>query len=128
MILGIGVDIVEVERIQSAVDRYGERFVGRVFTAAEAAYCRRCAHPDQRFATRFAAKEAALKALGVGWAQGLQFVEVEVSNNELGAPSVSFSGAALALARRLGVERIHVSLTHHRHFAVAQVILEGPVQ
>ena len=128
MILGIGVDIVEVERIQSAVDRYGQRFVGRVFTAAEAAYCRRCAHPDQRCATRFAAKEAALKALGVGWAQGLQFVEVEVSTNELGAPSGPFSGAALALARRLGVERIHVSLTHHRHFAVAQVILEGPVQ
>jgi len=125
MILGIGVDIVEVERIQSAVDRYGQRFVGRVFTAAEAAYCRRCAHPDQRFATRFAAKEAALKALGVGWAQGLQFVEVEVSNNELGAPSVAFSGRALALARRLGVERIHVSLTHHRHFAVAQVVLEA---
>ena len=125
MILGIGVDIVEVERIQSAIDRYGQRFVGRVFTAAEAAYCRRCAHPDQRFATRFAAKEAALKALGVGWAQGLQFVEVAVSNNELGAPSVSFSGRALALARRLGVERIHVSLSHHRRFAVAQVILEG---
>ena len=121
MILGIGVDIVEVERIRRAVDRYGERFVGRVFTAREAAYCRRCAHPDQRFA----AKEAALKALGVGWAQGLQFVDVAVSNNELGAPSVTLSGPSLERARRMGVERIHVSLTHHRHFAIAQVLLEG---
>ena len=125
MILGIGVDIVEVERIRRAVDRYGERFVGRVFTAREAAYCRRCGHPEQRFATRFAAKEAALKALGVGWAQGLQFVDVEVSNNELGAPSVTLSGPSLERARRMGVERIHVSLTHHRHFAIAQVLLEG---
>ena len=125
MILGIGVDIVEVDRIRRAVERYGDRFVGRVFTGAEAAYCRRCAHPDQRFATRFAAKEAALKALGVGWAQGLRFVDVVISNNDLGAPSVTFGGRALELARELGVERIHVSLSHHRRFAIAQVILEG---
>ncbi|NLW49432.1 MAG: holo-ACP synthase [Candidatus Brocadiaceae bacterium] len=125
MILGIGVDIVEVQRIRRAVDAYGERFVRRVFTDCEAAYCRRCAHPDQRFATRFAAKEAALKALGVGWAQGLQFVDVEVVNNDLGAPSIALSGAAADRAYSMGVERIHVSLTHHRHFAIAQVLLEG---
>ena len=124
MIVGIGVDIVEVHRIRRAVERYGDRFVGRIFTPAEAAYCRRCAHPDQRFATRFAAKEAGLKALGVGWAKGTQFTEVIVSNNELGAPSVTFTGKAQEFSRDLGVERIHVSLSHHHDFAIAQVILE----
>jgi holo-[acyl-carrier protein] synthase len=124
MIVGIGVDIVEVGRMRRAVQRYGDRFIRRVFTESEAAYCRRCVHPEQRFATRFAAKEAALKALGVGWAQGLQFLDVEVSNDELGAPSVAFTGKALDLSRGLGVARIHVSLTHHRDFAIAQVVLE----
>ncbi|MHC4592312.1 MAG: holo-ACP synthase [Planctomycetota bacterium] len=128
MIVGIGVDIVEVGRMRRAVQRYGDRFIGRVFTEREAAYCRRCVHPEQRFATRFAAKEAALKALGVGWAQGLQFVDVQISNDELGAPSVAFMGKALDLSRELGVARIHVSLTHHRahhrDFAIAQVVLE----
>ncbi|MHC4480637.1 MAG: holo-ACP synthase [Planctomycetota bacterium] len=124
MIVGIGVDIVEVERINRAVRRYGDRFVRRIFTEEEARYCRRCARPQQRFATRFAAKEAALKALGVGWTQGARFLDVEVSNDELGAPSVAFSRKALELSRRLGVERVHVSLTHHRDFAIAQVILE----
>jgi len=125
MILGIGVDIVEVGRIRRAVQRHGERFVGRVFTDEEAAYCRRSVRADQRFATRFAAKEAALKALGVGWTQGVRFVEVQVSNNELGAPAVCFTGKALEIARDLGVQRVHVSLTHHRDYAIAQVLLEG---
>jgi holo-[acyl-carrier protein] synthase len=125
MIVGIGVDIVEVERMRRTVERHGDHFVRRVFTDEEAAYCRRCAHPEQRFATRFAAKEAALKALGVGWTQGVQFTEVEVVTNELGAPSILFSGRALELSKGLGVERIHVSLTHHRDFAIAQVLLEG---
>jgi len=124
MIVGIGVDLVEVERLNRAIKCYGDRFVSRVFSPEEAAYCRRCAHPEQRFATRFAAKEAALKALGVGWAQGLQFRDVEVTNNELGAPAITFSGRALVLSRRLGVETVHVSLTHHRNFAIAQVVLE----
>jgi holo-[acyl-carrier protein] synthase len=124
MIVGIGVDLVEVERLNRAIQCYGDRFVSRVFSPEEAAYCRRCAHPEQRFATRFAAKEAALKALGVGWAQGLQFRDVEVTNNELGAPAITFSGRALELSRRLEVETVHVSLTHHRNFAIAQVVLE----
>jgi holo-[acyl-carrier protein] synthase len=124
MILGIGVDIVEVHRLRRALRRHGDRFVRRVFTPSEAAYCRRCGHPEQRFATRFAAKEAALKALGVGWNRGLQFVDVEVSNDALGAPALRFFGRALELSRELGVGRVHVSLTHHRDFAIAQVVLE----
>ncbi len=125
MIVGIGVDLVEVGRIERAVRRYGARFVGRVFTDREADYCRAGPRPEERFATRFAAKEAALKALGVGWSQGVRFLEAEISNNELGAPAVTFSGRALELSRELGVERVHVSMTHHRDFAIAQVVLEG---
>lgn len=124
MIVGIGVDIVEVERMRRAVERYGGRFVDKVFTPAEAAYCRLASHPEQRFATRFAAKEAALKALGTGWAQGVRFLDVEVCNNELGAPFVNLTGKALRVSRRIGVGRIHVSMTHHRDFAVAQVVFE----
>lgn len=124
MILGIGVDLVEVGRIRRAIERYGDRFVRRIFTDAEARYCRSCAHPEQRFASRFAAKEAALKALGVGWQKGVRFVDVELSNNELGAPAISLNGRALELSRELGVERIHVTLTHHKDFAVAQVLFE----
>lgn len=124
MIVGIGVDIVEVPRLRRAVDRYGDRFLSRVFTAEEVRYCLAAPHPEQRFATRFAAKEAALKALGTGWTQGVQFVDVEVTNNEIGAPSVKLSGRALEVSRALGTDRIHVSMTHHHDFAVAQVVLE----
>ena len=125
MVVGIGVDIGEVGRIRDAVERYGGRFVRRVFTQGEADYCRRGARPAERFAARFAAKEAAMKALGVGWRQGMRFVDVEVRNNELGAPGIVFSGRALELSRELGVERIHVSLSHHRNLAIAQVLLVG---
>jgi len=125
MIVGIGVDLVEVPRIRRAIEEHGDRFIRRVFTDAETDYCRQCAHPEQRFATRFAAKEAALKALGVGWAEGLEFAEVEVVTNARGAPSVVFTGRALELARSLGAERIHVSMTHHHDFAIAEVVLES---
>ncbi len=128
MIVGTGVDIVEVDRIRRAVERHGDRFTRRIFTDAEVGYCRRCVDPAQRFATRFAAKEAALKALGTGWREGVRFVEVEVSNDPLGAPTVTLSGRTLDLGRRLGVERIHVSLTHHRDFAIAHVIMESLAQ
>ncbi len=125
MILGTGVDIVEVERIRRAVERYGERFTGRIFTEREADYCRLAPRPEQRFATRFAAKEAALKALGVGWQKGTRFRDVEVSNDSLGAPSISFGGKAGQISECLGVTRIHVSLSHHKDFAIAHVLLEG---
>jgi len=125
MILGTGVDIVEVARIRGAVHRYGERFIGRIFTEREAEYCRLAPRPEQRFATRFAAKEAALKALGVGWQKGTRFRDVEVSNDSLGAPAIQFSGRAREIGRQLGVVRVHVSLSHHKDFAIAHVLLEG---
>lgn len=118
-------DIVEVERIRSAIERHGDRFVRRIFTEAEAQYCRRCAMPEQRFATRFAAKEAALKALGVGWQKGVTYRDVEVSNDELGAPTVNLCGRAHEIGLQRGIQRIHVSLTHHRDFAIAHALAEG---
>jgi len=125
MILGIGVDIVGVARIVGAIERHGHRFVRRVFTPAEAAYCRRCVHPGERFATRFAAKEAAMKALGTGWQKGVRFVDVEVSNDPSGAPAIALHGEAAARAARMGVQRILVSLSHHHDYAIAQVLFEG---
>jgi len=125
MIVGIGVDIVEVGRIERALGLYGERFIRRVFTPQEAAYCRQAARPPERFATRFAAKEAALKALGTGWRKGLRLLDVQVSNDPLGAPSIVFADGTLARSRDLGVTHIHVSLSHQREYAIAQVILEG---
>ena len=125
MIAGIGVDIIEVGRIRRIVERHGERFLQRVFSEQEIAYCRRCAHPYQRFATRFAAKEAVLKALGVGWQQGTSFRDVQVSNDELGAPTVRLQGRSLEISRRLGVTRIFISLSHDRNYAMAQAVAEG---
>jgi holo-[acyl-carrier protein] synthase len=125
MICGVGVDIVAVERFRAIIERKGDRFLGRVFSEAEIRYARTCAHPEQRFATRFAAKEAVLKALGIGWRRGVSFREIEVSTNEAGAPAVSLSGRALEVSRALGVERMHVSLSHDSTYAVAQVVAEG---
>jgi holo-[acyl-carrier protein] synthase len=125
MIVGIGVDIIEVERIRSALERHGDRFVRRLFTDEEAAYCRRAARPAERFAARFAAKEAALKALGVGWQAGTRLLDVTVANDEMGAPSLTLHGRSAQIAAELGVTRIHLSLSHQPHFAIAQVVLEG---
>jgi len=125
MIVGVGVDIISVERIRGIVERQKERFLSRVFTEDEVRYCRRCAHPEQRFAARFAAKEAVLKALGVGWQKGTTFRDVHVSNNELGAPAVTLTGRSLEISRRLGVKRILLSLSHDKSYAVAQAVAEA---
>jgi len=125
MIVGIGVDIISVERIRGIVQRQGDRFLQRVYTDEEVAYCRRSGHPEQRFASRFAAKEAVLKALGVGWRRGTTFRDVRVSNNDLGAPSVQLSGRTLEISRELGVSKILISLSHDEKYAVAQAVAEA---
>ena len=125
MIVGIGVDIISVERIRGIVQRQGDRFLQRVYTDEEVAYCRRSAHPEQRFASRFAAKEAVLKALGVGWRRGTTFRDVRVSNNDLGAPSVQLSGRTLEISRELGVRKVLISLSHDEKYAVAQAVAEA---
>jgi len=125
MIVGVGVDIIEVERIRRIVGSHGDKFLGRVFTDREIRYCRRCAHPEQRFASRFAAKEAVLKSLGLGWQQGTRFRDVEIQTNALGAPAVELHGRTLQMSAQLGIRRFHLSLSHDKHYAVAQVVAEG---
>ncbi len=126
MIAGIGVDIIEVDRIEQAHQRHGEAFLDRIYTDDEVNYCWDGAHPFQRFATRFAAKEAVLKALGVGWQNGTSFRDVGVIIDDLGAPSVELSGRSREISDQQGITSIHLSLSHDTHYAVAQAIAEKP--
>ena len=125
MILGTGIDLAEVPRIRAAVERYGPRFVERVFTAKEIAYVERKANRYERYAARFAAKEAGMKAIGTGWRHGVRWQDFEVTNLRSGRPTLTFHGVAAEFARKLGVERVHLSLTHTEQFGQAFVILEG---
>ena len=125
MILGIGIDLAEIPRVQQAIERHGERLLKRIFTPAEIAYCRTYKNPHERFAARFAAKEAAMKALGTGWRGGITWQDFEVSNAADGRPSLRLSGKALEVFRKLGGAQILLSLTHAETYALAQVIIEG---
>lgn len=122
MVVGVGCDIIEIERIARAIK--SESFIRRVFTAEEAAYCqRRGQQAAASFAARFAAKEAVLKALGTGLREG-SLQEIAVDNDGLGKPLVQLSGHFAMLAKQLGVKNIQISLSHSREFAVAYVIME----
>lgn len=123
MILGVGLDVTPISRIAAVVARHGGRFEQRVFTAAEQQYCRGRATPAQHYAARFAAKEAALKALGAP--AGLALRELEVVSAPSGAPSLRLWGRAAAAAGRLGATRFHLTLSHAADLAVAVVVLEG---
>lgn len=125
MILGTGIDLAEVPRIRAAVERYGPRFIQRVFTPKEIAYVERKANKYERYAARFAAKEAGMKAIGTGWRRGVRWQDFEVTNLASGRPTLTFHGVAAEFARRLGVERVHLSLTHTEQYGQAFVILEG---
>jgi holo-[acyl-carrier protein] synthase len=125
MIIGIGVDLVEIERIQESFERYGERFLNRVYTDAEQAYCLRKRNAAESLAARFAAKEAGAKALGTGISQGIGWKEIEVVRNPSGKPSLRLHGRAAEIARRLGATRAAIALTHSRKLAQATVTLEG---
>lgn len=126
MIVSIGIDIIEVERVRVALART-PRFVERVFTAQERAYCDARGHlaAPQHYAARFAAKEAALKALGTGWSGGIAWHDVEVTARQSGAPDILFHRRALEIFRERGAARAHLSLSHTYQHAVAQVILES---
>jgi holo-[acyl-carrier protein] synthase len=126
MIVGIGIDLVEVRRIRAALEnpRTGARFRARVFTSEEISYCSRRRNGHESFAARFAAKEATMKALGHGFGQGIGWREIEVVRGD-GPPTVRLSGAAQKYADALGVRRLHLSLTHTADLAVAYVIAEG---
>jgi holo-[acyl-carrier protein] synthase len=125
MIYGIGVDLVKVERIERVLARYGDRFLERVFTEREIAYCRGKAWAASALAMRFAAKEAFSKALGVGLRQdGIRWREVEVIPNPMGKPEIFVNGRAAALCAAAGIANLHLSLTDEDHRALAVVILE----
>ena len=124
MIVGIGIDLIEVDRIQAIYARHRQRFVQRILTPAEQLYVMRHADPSQRLAGRWAAKEAAFKALGTGLAGGIAWKDAEILNEESGKPVVYFHGKALERAKKLGATLFHVTITHSNTLAMAQVILE----
>jgi len=125
MILGSGVDLCEVPRIQASIERYGKHFLERVFTAREIAYADSKANRFERYAARFAAKEAGMKALGTGWRGGVAWRDFEVTNLPSGRPTLQFHGKAAEFAVKLGVGNIALSITHTKEQALAMVILES---
>jgi holo-[acyl-carrier protein] synthase len=125
MIAAIGVDAVELERIRGLWQRAGERFVQRICTTAEADYCRSRAQPVASLAARFCAKEAVMKCLGTGWAEGIGFRQIEVVRASSGAVHLALHGAAAQRAQQLGIRRWHLSLTHTDVTATAFVIAEA---
>ena len=125
MILGIGVDLVEVARIEQAIERHGDAFLHRIFTADEFAWCSKMKSPSPHFAARFAAKEAVSKAFGTGIGAQLGWLDIEVLRDDTGKPSVVLHGSGAIFAESRGVQAIHLSLSHTATFAVAQVVVEG---
>src|SRR5690349_25160210 len=124
MIVGTGVDLAEVPRIRASIERYGARFVDRIYTAGEIAYVERKANRFERYAARFAAKEAGMKAIGTGWKRGVTWHDFEVANLPSGKPTLRLHGVAAEIANRLGVRNISLSLTHTAELGMAHVILE----
>lgn len=127
MIVGTGVDIAETARVEEVLNRHGARFSQRLFTPEEIAYCERFKNKAERYAARFAAKEAAFKALGTGWRDGVRWRDVEVTHQPSGKPELVLRGRAEELARELGVTRAAVSISHSDRYVVAQVIFEADV-
>src|ERR1700727_2258265 len=124
MVLGLGTDLIETRRVQESIDRFGERFLERIFTAGEIAYCTRKKNAAESFAARFAAKEAGAKALGTGISRGGSWREFEVGREVSGRPPLHLSGRAAELAGAMGVRRVQLSLTHCRELAMAVVVTE----
>jgi holo-[acyl-carrier protein] synthase len=125
MILGTGVDIAEVPRIRESIERFGDRFLRRIFTDGEIRYCEQKATRFESYAARFAAKEAGMKALGTGWSRGVRWRDIEVVRPKGQRPTIQFHGEAAVIATKLGTKNIALSLTHTREEALAHVILEN---
>jgi holo-[acyl-carrier protein] synthase len=124
MIVGLGIDLVEVARIHESMERFGQRFLNRIFTSAEQAYCLRKRRSAESFAARFAAKEAGAKALGTGISRGVNWLEIEVIRDPGGRPGLLLHGRAAEIAAAMGVARMALSLTHTGDLAMASVVLE----
>jgi holo-[acyl-carrier protein] synthase len=125
MIVGTGIDIAEVPRIRLSIERFGLRFLERIYTAKEMQYCDSKANRVERYAARFAAKEAAMKALGTGWNHGVRWRDCEVIRMPGGRPTIAFHGKAGEFATKLGVKNAALSISHTEEQAIAQVILES---
>ena len=125
MIVGTGIDIADVLRIAESIQRFGERFLRRVFTEGEIQYCESKANRVERYAARFAAKEAGMKALGTGWSRGVRWRDIEVFRQPGGRPSMRFHGKAAEFAVQLSTKNVSLSLSHTPEQAIAQVILEN---
>jgi holo-[acyl-carrier protein] synthase len=125
MIVCTGIDIAEVPRIAESIQRFGDRFIARIFTEGEIRYCGSKANSVERYAARFAAKEAAMKALGTGWNHGVTWRDVEVTRQPGSRPTILFHRRAAEFAQKLGAKHVALSLTHTKEFAMAQVILES---
>src|SRR5688500_16185308 len=121
MIIAIGIDIIEIARVEEVFSRQGERFRKRVFTEAEIDYCEHRASRMSSYAARLAAKEAAMKALGTGWSDGVRWRDIEVVRGETGAPALHLHGRALERLGKIGARRAHLSLTHSEEIAMAEV-------
>jgi holo-[acyl-carrier protein] synthase len=124
VIVGIGIDIAEVDRIREAIERHGRRFIDRIYTPAEIDYVERKANRFERYAARFAAKEAGMKAIGTGWKRGVRWQDFEVTNLPSGRPTLQFYGEAAKIADRMGVRNIALSITHTAAEGMAIVIVE----
>ena len=125
MITGIGIDVVQNDRIRDSIQRFGDRFLNRIYTQGEIDYCKKCSQPEIHYAARFAAKEAAFKALGTGWAAGVTWKDVEIERLPSGKPELHLHGEALAHATSAGATRFYVSLTHDQLVSCAVVVLES---
>ncbi|MFA5182990.1 MAG: holo-ACP synthase [Syntrophales bacterium] len=124
MISGMGIDLVEIDRMHKIIDRWGDKFIRKVFADEEISYCERHVLPAMHFAARFAAKEACLKALGIGLGMGVGLKEIWVSRSDQGVPSLNFADKARVLTEKQAVRGAHLSLTHTRRHAMAMVVLE----
>ncbi len=124
MVIGVGTDLMEIERIAHTVERFGDAFLGRVFTPAEIAYCQRKKNAAESLAARFAAKEAGAKALGTGISRGVSWREMEVRRAPGQRPELHLSGRAAEIAAQLGIRRVSLSLAHSRGVAIAMVVAE----
>ncbi len=125
MIVGLGADLTEVQRLRETIERRGERILRRLFTPAEIAYCEQHRNKYERYAGRFAVKEAAMKALGTGWRHGVRWVDIEIIREVTGKPALKLRGVAKEFADRLGVKHMAITITHTEELAVAQVIFEN---
>ncbi len=124
MIFGIGIDIIEVARVEKICNR-DEKFLTKIFTVTEINYCRKFKNASQHFAGRFSVKEAFLKAMGTGWSNGLKFCEIETVNDRLGKPEILLYGKTKEIFEQQNLKSVHVSIAHLKDYATAVVVIEN---